>query len=89
MVARRFREFVAVDAKLRQTTPDLAKHLPPLPTPYVFFPMSPHVIEQRQRGLETYLKVLITELPATLKSPQIDEFLCISDRIASMRVQTV
>uniref|UniRef100_A0A7S3K4V4 PX domain-containing protein n=2 Tax=Aureoumbra lagunensis TaxID=44058 RepID=A0A7S3K4V4_9STRA len=83
MVARRFREFVAVDANLRAALPDLAPHLPPLPSSFVFFAMSPQVVEQRQHGLEQYLKTLITEFPATLKSPQLDEFLCIHSRIAA------
>ena len=46
--------------------------------------MSAEVVEARQRGLENYLRKLVTELPTTLRSQQIDEFLCISDRIATM-----
>ena len=84
MVARRFREFVAVDANLRGALPDLAPHLPPLPSSFVLFAMSAEVVEARQRGLENYLRKLVTELPTTLRSQQIDEFLCISDRIATM-----
>lgn len=84
MVARRFREFVAVDANLRGALPDLAPHLPPLPSSLVFFATSPEVVERRQRGLENYLRKLVTELPTTLRSSQVDEFLCITDRIAAM-----
>ena len=84
MVARRFREFAAVDANLRGAFPDLAPHLPPLPSSFVLFAMTPEVVEQRQKGLEAYLRKLVTELPTTLRSAQLDEFLCISDRIKAM-----
>ena len=37
--------------------------------------MSPDIVEARQKGLENYLRKLVTELPTTLRSSQIDEFL--------------
>ena len=85
MVARRFREFSAVDANLRAAFPDLAPHLPTLPSSWTLFAMAPEVVEQRKRGLENYLRKVVAETPQLLRSTQVDEFLCISDRIKAMQ----
>ena len=47
--------------------------------------MSPEVVVERQKRLELYLRKLVTEYPKSLGSPQMDEFLCITDRVKSMR----
>eukprot|EP00618_Florenciella_parvula_P012283 CAMPEP_0119478570 /NCGR_PEP_ID=MMETSP1344-20130328/8243_1 /TAXON_ID=236787 /ORGANISM="Florenciella parvula, Strain CCMP2471" /LENGTH=830 /DNA_ID=CAMNT_0007512749 /DNA_START=97 /DNA_END=2585 /DNA_ORIENTATION=+ len=87
MVARRFREFYALDSILREAFPHLADKMPSLPSKSLFGSLAPETVKTRQQQLEKYMsRIISTEaLSAIVKSPQLDEFLMISDRIKQIR----
>ncbi|CAM9509281.1 unnamed protein product [Pylaiella littoralis] len=87
MVARRYREFVALDLDLRDAYPDRREALPRLP-PKEFFKLAPDVVERRTRGLEMYLTTIIRRFPDMLESSHLDRFLTISERLSVMQATT-
>eukprot|EP00904_Undaria_pinnatifida_P008715 jgi/Undpi1/4974/HiC_scaffold_19.g08326.m1 len=87
MVARRYREFDALDLDLRDTYPDRRDALPRLP-PKEFFKMAPDVVERRTKGLEVYMTTIIRRFPDILESSHLDRFLTISERLSGMKTAT-
>jgi len=85
MMARRYREFDALDGQLRSSFPDMAKYLAELPPKEYFSSMSEDVINTRRKYLEEYMTRIVHQLPTILNSPFLDEFLHISERIASIK----
>ncbi|CAM9112784.1 unnamed protein product [Scytosiphon promiscuus] len=84
MVARRYREFDALDLDLRDAYPDRRDSLPRLP-PKEFFKMAPDVVERRTKGLEMYMTTLIRRFPDMLESSHLDRFLTISERLSALQ----
>ncbi|CAB1112131.1 unnamed protein product [Ectocarpus sp. CCAP 1310/34] len=87
MVARRYREFDALDLDLRDAYPDRKDALPRLP-PKEFFKMAPDVVERRAKGLELYMTTLIRRFPDMLASSHLDRFLTISERLSTLQTPT-
>jgi hypothetical protein len=87
MVARRFREYYALDSILRAVFPHLADHLPPLPAKAMFGSLAYDTVRARQSQLETYVQRLLTDQPLSpiVTSPQLDEFLMITDRLKQIK----
>ncbi|CAM9263969.1 unnamed protein product [Sphacelaria rigidula] len=83
MVARRYREFDALDMDLRDAYPDRRDAMPRLP-PKEFFKMAPDVVERRAKGLETYMATIIHRFPDMLECSHLDRFLTISERVSTM-----
>ncbi len=80
MVARRYREFSALDKDLHYNFPYLRGTLPCLP-PKELFKTSAEVVSRRKVGLEQYMTFLITNVPAVLTSAYMDRFITISERL--------
>ena len=57
MVAKRYREFVAFDALLKESFPDLT--LPNLPPKSLFSSLSSNTVDQRRSQLKAYMNDLI------------------------------
>ena len=71
MVARRFREFCALDANLKEAYPDAVDRFPKMPGKTFFGTLSPDTVETRQRELEAYIVGLFEMVPAALHSAQV------------------
>ncbi len=84
MVARRYREFSALDKDLHSSFPYLRGTLPCLP-PKELFKTSPEVVARRKVGLEQYMTFLITNVPVVLTSEYMDRFLTTSERLMQIR----
>ncbi len=84
MVARRYREFSALDKDLHSSFPYLRGTLPCLP-PKELFKTSAEVVARRKVGLEQYMTFLITNVPVVLTSEYMDRFLTISERLMQIR----
>jgi len=84
MVARRYREFDALDKDLREVFPHLRDSFPSLP-PKELFKTSAEVVARRKVGLEQYMSFLIGNCPDVLCCSQMDRFLGICDRIAAIK----
>ena len=103
IVARRFREFVALDADVRavynssnearRSNIKLSEVLPSLPSRFTNLNLfgndnlDANIVEQRTAKLEEYMSTIVTSLPNLLKSKPIDKFLGVSERIAHIRKQ--
>ncbi|CAM9462660.1 unnamed protein product [Discosporangium mesarthrocarpum] len=88
MVARsRYREFDALDKKLRDAYPHRRNSFPNLP-PKELFKTSADVVERRSKGLEQYMINLIRRFPDVLETPNMDKFLNIQERISTFTKQT-
>ncbi|KAG5180436.1 hypothetical protein JKP88DRAFT_323841 [Tribonema minus] len=86
MVARRYREFDALDKDLREVFPHLKDSFPSLP-PKELFKTSQEVVSRRRVGLEQYMTFLIGNCPDVLCCPQMNRFLGIDERIAAIKGQ--
>ncbi|CAM9155534.1 unnamed protein product [Choristocarpus tenellus] len=86
MVARRYREFDALDKDLREAFPHRANSFPNIP-PKELFKTSPDVVERRVKGLEQYMINIIRKFPDLLETHQMNKFLTISDRVATLRLK--
>ncbi len=84
MVARRYREYAALDKDLQNNFPYLRGTLPCLP-PKELFKTSAEVVARRKVGLEQYMTFLITNVPVVLNSEYMDRFLTISERLMQIR----
>ena len=80
MVARRFREFSALDANLKEAFPELAERFPRLPGKSWFGSLSAEVVESRHRELEAYVVALCGTCPRA--SDAVDVFLMLRERTA-------
>ncbi len=84
MVARRYREYAALNKDLHNNFPYLRSTLPCLP-PKELFKTSAEVVARRKVGLEQYMTFLITNVPVILNSEYMDRFLTISERLKQIR----
>ncbi len=84
MVARRYREFAALDKDIHSSFPYLRGTLPCLP-PKELFKTSTDVVARRKVGLEQYMTFIITNVPDVLTSEYMDRFLTISERLMQIR----
>jgi PX domain len=87
IVARRYREFDALDYQLRRSFPSQIGQLVPLPEKSFFSSMASSIVDQRRRTLEDYMSRIVQRLPTVLRSRNIDDFLGISERIHLIRAQ--
>lgn len=81
--ARRYREFDALDAKLRTEFRNTA--LPVLIEKDYFRFLESDVIAKRRRALEVYMTTIVSTMPLVLRSEWMDEFLGISERIVTIK----
>ncbi len=85
IVARRYREFDALDYQLRRSFPSQTSMLIVLPEKSFFSAMDATVVDRRRRALEDYMARIVQRLPTILRSRNVDEFLGISERLATIR----
>ncbi|CAM9439172.1 unnamed protein product, partial [Phaeothamnion confervicola] len=76
LVARRYREFDALDKDLRDAFPHLRASFPSLPRKELF-KTSAEVVARRKLGLEQYMSYLLSTFPDVVASPQVRRFLTI------------
>lgn len=87
LVARRFREFDALNELLQRHFPKLREKMFPLPKKLLFGSLQSETIDQRTKDIEEYMATIITNIPNMLKSRYIDDFFGISARLKTIRAQ--
>lgn len=87
LVARRFREFDALNDLLLQYYPKVKAKMHPLPKKQLFGSLGKDTVEARKRDIEAYMSTIVTHLPSMLKSKYIDGFFNVRERVGAIRKQ--
>eukprot|EP01034_Spumella_vulgaris_P022430 gene22430-28555_t len=87
IVAHRYKEFDALDVKLKKLFPTFEKNMPSLPKKDLFRYLDSTVIAQRRSILEDYMSKVVVSMPTILRSEIMNDFLNITERIASIRLK--
>jgi hypothetical protein len=87
IVAHRYKEFDQLDVKLKKLFPSFEKNMPSLPKKDLFRYLDSTVIAQRRSILEDYMSKVVVSMPTILRSETMNEFLNITERIASIRLK--
>jgi len=94
IVARRFREFVALDGDLRriwgQSGMDGGDKFPDLPSRFNLFGsdrLDDATVESRKVQLEEYMVCIIQNFPLLMKSSAISRFVGVKERVKAIRAQ--
>ncbi len=86
IVAHRYSEFAALDAKLKKIYPNLEKNMPVLPKKDFLNTLKTDFILARRDALEAYMSKVVASMPTIVKSDLLNVFLEINERIQLYKV---